>query len=111
MPCDSCKNQRFGRKYRLHQQGEKNRWARNNASSNKQSKQAAKKYYERSSEASVRTRATWRYIPEIGILRSHRSGNFKSHKSKIVGRVVFYAVRVLSRQMGELISREQSYLF
>jgi hypothetical protein len=31
-PCGSCKNRRFGGTYRLHHQGDKNRWTRNNAS-------------------------------------------------------------------------------
>jgi hypothetical protein len=33
-PCGSCKNQRFGEKYRFHYQDEKNQRARNNVSSN-----------------------------------------------------------------------------
>jgi hypothetical protein len=33
-PCGSCKNRLFGRMYRLHHQGDKNRRAWNNASSN-----------------------------------------------------------------------------
>jgi hypothetical protein len=32
-----------------------------------------------SSESSVLTRATWRNVPEDGILRSHRSENLKSY--------------------------------
>jgi hypothetical protein len=43
--CGSCKNLRFGTMYLLHHQGDKNRRARNNISSNNQSKQAAKKCY------------------------------------------------------------------
>jgi hypothetical protein len=39
MPCGSCKNQRSGGMYRLHHQGDKNRRARNNVSSNWQQKQ------------------------------------------------------------------------
>jgi hypothetical protein len=34
MLCGSCKNQRFGGTYHLHHQGDKNRQARNNISSN-----------------------------------------------------------------------------
>jgi hypothetical protein len=33
-PCASCKNRRFGRTYRLDNQGDKNRWTRNNVSRN-----------------------------------------------------------------------------
>jgi hypothetical protein len=34
----------------------------------------------RSSETSVPTRATWRYIPEDCNLHSHHCGNLKSYK-------------------------------
>jgi hypothetical protein len=34
MACGSCKNRQFGRMYRIHHQGDKNRLARNNISSN-----------------------------------------------------------------------------
>jgi hypothetical protein len=33
-PCGSCKKQRFGGMYHLHHEGDKNRRARNNVSSN-----------------------------------------------------------------------------
>jgi hypothetical protein len=33
-PCESCKDGRFGEKYRHQHQGDKNRRARNNVSSN-----------------------------------------------------------------------------
>jgi hypothetical protein len=33
-PCGSCKNRRFGGTWRLHHQGDKNRWTRYNASCN-----------------------------------------------------------------------------
>jgi hypothetical protein len=36
MPCDSCKNRRFGGTERLPHQGDKNRWTRNNTSCNYQ---------------------------------------------------------------------------
>jgi hypothetical protein len=39
--CGSHENQRFGRTYRHHHQGDKNLWARNNVSSNYQPKHAA----------------------------------------------------------------------
>jgi hypothetical protein len=42
-PCGSSKNQRSGRTYRLHEQGEKNRGARNIVSSNLQPKHTSKK--------------------------------------------------------------------
>jgi hypothetical protein len=38
--CGYCKNRRFGRMYRLHHQGDKNRQAGNKVSSNYQSKHA-----------------------------------------------------------------------
>jgi hypothetical protein len=44
-PRGSCKNWRFRGMYRLHQQGNKNRRARNNISSNQQLTHAVKKYY------------------------------------------------------------------
>jgi hypothetical protein len=43
VPCGSCKNRRFGERYRLVQLGEKSQQARNNVSSNYQLKYAAKK--------------------------------------------------------------------
>jgi hypothetical protein len=88
MPFGTCKNQRFGRSYRLHHQGDKNRRARNNVSSNSQPKQAAKKYCVilflrnkqilvtlmmeamHSSETSILTRVTRRNISDDNILHS-----------------------------------------
>jgi hypothetical protein len=43
-PCGSCNNRRFQRTYRLCDQGDKNRRARNNVRSNWKPKQAPKKY-------------------------------------------------------------------
>jgi hypothetical protein len=43
--CDSCKNRRFGGTYCFHNQGDKNRWARNDVSSDKQPTHAAKYYF------------------------------------------------------------------
>jgi hypothetical protein len=64
MQCGSCKNRSFGGLYRLDHQGDKNRRASNNISSNWQPKHAAI----HSTETSVLTRATWRNIPEDGFL-------------------------------------------
>jgi hypothetical protein len=47
--CGSCKNRRFGGKYHLHHQGDKNFQARN-VSSNQQQKHAAKKLHSISSQ-------------------------------------------------------------
>jgi hypothetical protein len=44
-PCCSCNNRRFEGTYRLHHQGDKNRRARKNVSSNQQPTHAGKKYY------------------------------------------------------------------
>jgi hypothetical protein len=44
MPCASCKIRHVGGTYRLLHQGGKNRWTRNNASSNYQPTHAVKKY-------------------------------------------------------------------
>jgi hypothetical protein len=46
MPCCSCKNRRFGGRYRLpSSSGDKNRRARKDVNVNEQPKHAAKKYY------------------------------------------------------------------
>jgi hypothetical protein len=50
-PCGSCKNRRFGGTWRLLHQGDKNRC---------------------SSETLLLTRATWRHIPEDGIVQCYR---------------------------------------
>jgi hypothetical protein len=39
-----------------------------------------------------------RYIPEGRTLHNHRCENLKSYNRSIVGRVVFYAVRVVSKE-------------
>jgi hypothetical protein len=43
--CGSCENRGFGGIYRCNHVGDRNRRARNNVSSNKQPKLAAKEYY------------------------------------------------------------------
>jgi hypothetical protein len=64
-PCGSCKNRRFGGKYHLHHQGDKNRLARNNVSSNYQPKHAAKKYY---GSSFLRLLVTANVVPSSPIL-------------------------------------------
>jgi hypothetical protein len=80
MPCGSCKNRSFGGTYHLSHQGDKNRRARNNVSSNYQLVVTAKfvpgslllftlmKQAIYSFEKSVFTTATRRHILEEGIL-------------------------------------------
>jgi hypothetical protein len=91
----SCKNRRFWVTYRLHHQGDKNRRGRNKVSSNYRSVlqllvtpnvilstpilvtlmiEAINSF-----ETSLLTIATWRNIPEDGILHSHRRENLKSY--------------------------------
>jgi hypothetical protein len=92
-PCGSCKNRRFGGTYRLHHQGERNHRASNNVSNNCQLNYTVKKYIVPHSlilfilmmeaiclsETSVLTRATWRNIPEDGILHSLRRENLQCY--------------------------------
>jgi hypothetical protein len=112
-PCGSCKNRRLRGPYRLHHQGDKNRWARN-VSSNEQPKHAAKKYLSHNislqraqvvpsspilvtlmiepvcfSETSVFTWATWHNIPEDGILLSYRCENLKSYIMTMIATRVY----------------------
>jgi hypothetical protein len=59
--CGSCKNRRFGENYRLHHQDDKNQRARNNVSSNWQTKKPLQR----------NARATRRNILKDGILQKH----------------------------------------
>jgi hypothetical protein len=78
-PSGSCKNRRFGGRYRFHHQDDKKRSARNNMcrllvtanvvpSSSIRVTRMMEAFV--SSETSVLTRATWRNIPEDGIFHS-----------------------------------------
>jgi hypothetical protein len=49
-----------------------------------------------SSEMSVLTRATWRNIPEEGILHSRRHENLKSYIRHLVSRLVYYVINAIS---------------
>jgi hypothetical protein len=62
--CSSCVNRRFGDKYRLHLQGRKIRQRGTSVSRLLQT---------------AATRSTRRYIPEDGILHSHRCENLVSY--------------------------------
>jgi hypothetical protein len=86
--CGSCKNRSFGRMYRLHHQGDRNRRIRNNVSSDQ--KVAANvvptspipvtlMMVIRSSETVVLARAIRRNIPDSGFLHSHRHENLKTN--------------------------------
>jgi hypothetical protein len=65
--CGSCKNRRFGRTYRLHNRGDKNRWTRKNVSLTSNRRKLLRYI---SSETSFLSRATRRNIPRDGILNS-----------------------------------------
>jgi hypothetical protein len=88
-PRGSCNNRTFGWMYLLQLQGDKNRQARKNISSNKQPKHSADIVFLvtlmmeviHSSETSVLTRVIRRHIPNDGILHSHRRENLKSYKN------------------------------
>jgi hypothetical protein len=94
-PYGSCKNWRFGRTHRLHNQADRNRRARYNVSRNRSSffwllvianvvssspllvtlsMEATRSY-----ETSVLTKVTHRNIPEDGVLYSQLRGNLKSY--------------------------------
>jgi hypothetical protein len=84
----SCKNRRFWGTYRFHHQGAENELARNVTSN--------------SSERSVLTGATQRYIPEEDILHSHYRENLRSYTS-------VYSV-LLNSLRSNLISSSQLLL-
>jgi hypothetical protein len=85
MPSGYCKNRRFEGTYRLHYQGDKNRRAGNNISSNWQMQHDLRRAdYSHLrmeailfSETSVLTRATRRNMPADGILNSNSCENLK----------------------------------
>jgi hypothetical protein len=73
-PCRSCVTRRFGGTHRLHLQSRKIIFF------------TLKMKTIHSSESSVHTRYTRRYIPEDGILHSHRRENLKSYKFRHVSK-------------------------
>jgi hypothetical protein len=84
MPYGSCKNQCFGGTYRLHHQGGKNQYARNNwpVTANIPSSPILFTLMMEaihSSEMSVLKTATRHHNPEDDILQSHRRENLKSY--------------------------------
>jgi hypothetical protein len=82
-PCRSCVRRCFGGTYRLHLQGRNIRELCLQPSAHAGSSlgyfSTLKMETIRSSETSVHTRSTRRYIPEDGILHSHRCENLKSY--------------------------------
>jgi hypothetical protein len=74
VPYRSCVNGRFRGTYRLNLQGRKIRERGTSVS-----RWLLKMETIRFSETSVRTRSTWRHIPEDGILHRHRCENFRSY--------------------------------
>jgi hypothetical protein len=88
-PCGSCKNLSFRGAYRLHHQGDKNRYAylhslllllvTANGVPSLPILVTLMMEATRYSETSVLTRVTPRNIPEDGNLYSHRRGNLKSY--------------------------------
>jgi hypothetical protein len=82
-PCASCKNLRSGGTYHLHHQGDMNRRARSNVSSNYQLKFTYSYHPGDGGHTVLLTlalrKATRRNIPENCILHSHRRENVKSY--------------------------------
>jgi hypothetical protein len=87
-PCRSCVNCHFGGTYRLHFQSRKigeqgtnvSRWPPTNPGSSLADFSTLKMEAIRTSETSVHTRSTLRYIPEHDILHSDRRENLESYK-------------------------------
>jgi hypothetical protein len=83
-PCGSCKNLRFGGKYRVRHQSGRNQRARN-VSSNKQLKHAAKVIFP--FQTSVLITATRRHIPEDS--NRHCRGKLKSYTANKVAIYIY----------------------
>jgi hypothetical protein len=105
MPCDSCKNRRFGGVHRLHHHGQQNQLL---VTANTVIISLILLILImdaiRFSETSALTRVTRRYMQEDDILHSHRRENLKSYKESY-----WYVEQIKKNTMNWKCSMRQNH--